>query len=323
MKKIITFLFFIFLFYPSYFQAQSLSLPFLFKTGYRINYLYLPEQNNVDIRYQMQQVQFQSMFSLKSKASLELANFNFSKMDVGFRQTFLSINAGVRFFDSNITPEIRTFGNLSLGLTHIRAGIRKGVWLYMANIGTVQDLNAINTIQPFGVVGVANIGILGLKKQNIFGAALAYTQAGRFLPVPIIGFNRQLSNKWDFNLLLPVSLAFNYQWNNKTNIRLRVNPQFFQVNMNNINNRFLPNSDDKTVTLQNRQLEINTILQYKYHKNLRFVIQAGAVIGNQLSLQQNKNTYQKNDFDIFPQFLAGIHFNLSDGWIGPQMLMAD
>ncbi|TAG92672.1 MAG: hypothetical protein EAZ20_02355 [Bacteroidetes bacterium] len=321
--------YFLFLFILTFNQffvlsGQSLNLPFLFKTGYRINYLYLPEQIKNEVRYQMQQVQFQSMFSIKSKASLDLANFNFSKMDVGFRQTFLSINAGARFFDSNLTTNTKTFANISLGITHIRAGVRKGIWLYTGNIGTVQDIENTNEIRPFGIVGVANIQILGLKKQNIFGLAAAYTQAGRILPIPIIGLNRRLSSKWDLNLLLPVNIAFNYAWSNKKNLKFRINPQFFQVNLHNISPNFLPNPlQNNPITLQSSQLEINTIFQYKYHKNLKFVVQAGGVFANQLSLQQDKKVYQKFNFDIFPQFLVGFHFNLADGWIGPQMFMAD
>ncbi len=322
------YLLFLILFQIFWLSGQSLSLPFLFKTGYRVNYLYVPEQAQNDVRYQMQQIQFQSMFSIKSKASLDLADFKLSKMDVGFRQTFLSINGGVRFFDSNIITNPRTFANISLGITHISAGIRKGVWLYTGNIGTVQDVENTNEIRPFGIVGVANIQILGLKKQNIFGVAVAYTQAGRLLPIPIIGLNRRLSDKWDLNLFIPVNISFNYNRNRKTTLKFRINPQFFQVNLNNTVPRFLPNvtnniPQNNAITLQNSQLEINTTLQYKYHKNLRLVAQIGGVFGNQLSLQQDKKVYEKFNFDIFPQFLVGVHFNLSDGWIGTQTFMAD
>jgi hypothetical protein len=64
-------------------------------------------------------------------------------------------------------------------------------------------------------------------------------------------------------------------------------------------------------------------LQHKLNKNMRLVLQAGAVMGNQIQLQRERTSYQKHQFNVFPQFLAGIQLNLSDGWLGPQMFMTD
>ncbi len=307
--------------------AQGLDIPFLFKTGLRTQVTYTPIQADSNLNMQINHYQVQGIFSLKSNIN---ANFSLKKFDIGIKQNFLTINVGMRVVNMNFSPENKAnyWANLTLGYTSIKAGIRNGIWVRTLQVGAVQDVEDLGNTRPFVLGAVAKVFILGLRKQNIFGLGVAYTPQGRILPVPIIGFNRKLSDKWDMNLLIPASIAFIWKTTNKLKIRCRLNPNALQVGSKNLPYFAQNNTQNPQITQANRlqytQFETNLSMQYQLNKNTRIVAQAGYLIGSNLNF--NGNNTKIGEIKLgngFPQFTFGFHFNLSDGFLGSQMFMAD
>lgn len=317
--------------------AQSIDIPFLFKTGLRTQVSYMPIQAEDRFQMNIAHYQMQGIFSLKSKLNADIS-LKKLKFDVGLRQDFLTINAGMRVVNSDFFPANKPnyWGNITLGYTSIKAGLKNGVWVKTLQISAVQDVEDLGKARPFVLGAVAKVFILGLRTQNIFGVGVAYTPQGSIFPVPIIGFNRRLSEKWDMNLLIPANIAFIYKHNNKLRIRTRISPNALQVGGKNLpffQTNTPDNSQNPPQNLQVAQanrfqytaLEANIGVQYQINKNLRMVGQVGYLFATHLNFREDKTKIGevKLQNNFMPQFTFGFHFSLSDGIFGSQMFMAD
>ncbi len=342
-KKIIYSLFFqlfIACFATKTMAQLGIDMPFWFKTGLRVQTSYTPIQNDSTLNLRMAHYQVQGIFSIKSKLS---ANLNadiklkdigkkgafkniFRKSNIGFKQSFIAFNVGMRVVEGNIFSDQNThyWANANISYTNIKASLRGGVWVRTLQIGAVQDVHNLADTRPFALVAIAKIYVKGLRKQNIFGLGAAYTPNGKILPIPIIGFNRRLAKKWDLNVLIPANIAVLYQANKNLLYRLRINANSLQTGAT----RLLPITQNAQIRtpdrLQYTQLETNLSLQYKITKNLLLLVQGAYLRGTNLNFSENKHfLYDAKLSKGFFYGSVGIHFNLKDGLFGSQMFMVD
>lgn len=317
----------------------GIDMPFWFKTGLRVQTSYTPIQNDSTLDLRMTHYQVQGIFSLKSKLNAKLStdislkdiNKNIvknllKKSDIGFKQSFIALNVGMRVVEGNIFSDQNKhyWANANISYTNIKASLRGGVWVRTLQIGAVQDVENLTNTRPFALGAIAKIFVKGLRKQNIFGLGVAYTPNGKILPIPIIGFNRRLAKKWDLNILIPANIAVLYQANKKLLYRLRINPNSLQTGAT----RLLPITQNAQLRTPNRlqytQLETNLSVQYKVTKNLLLLVQSAYLRGTNLNF--NENNHFLYDLKLSKGFFyasVGVHFNLKDGLFGSQMFMVD
>ena len=318
----------------------GIDMPFWFKTGLRVQTSYTPIQNDSTLDLRMAHYQVQGIFSIKSKLSANLnadiklkdigkkGSFKniFKKSDIGFKQSFIAFNAGMRVVEGNIFSDKNThyWANANISYTNIKASLRGGVWVRTLQVGAVQDVDNLQDTRPFALAAVAKIFVKGLRKQNIFGLGIAYTPNGKILPIPIIGFNRRLAKKWDINVLIPANIAVLYQANKNLLYRLRINANSLQTGVT----RLLPITQNAQLRTPNRldytQLETNLSVQYKFTKNLLLLVQGAYLIGTNLNFSHDNHfLYDAKLSKGFFYGSMGLHFNLKDGLFGSQTFMVD
>ncbi len=316
-------------FFPKKSFSQGLDIPFLFKTGFRTQASFTPIQGEDNFNMNITHYQLQGIFSLKSRVEADVDLLKL-KFDVGLKQNFFTFNTGLRVVQSDFFPEKNTnyWGNLTLGYTSIKAGLKNGIWVRTIQAGAVQDVDDLENARPFVLGAIAKVFVMGLRKQNIFGLGVAYTPQGKIFPVPIIGFNRRISEKWDMNLLIPANIAFIWKPNNKFRFRFRVNPNALQVGSKNLPIFQNPNQNlqfTQSNRMQFTTLELNLGIQYQLSKNIRMIAQAGCLFGSNINFRENNTKLGEVKLrdNFIPQITAGFHFNLKDGLFGSQMFMAD
>ncbi|MBL4594781.1 MAG: hypothetical protein JKX68_13350 [Flavobacteriales bacterium] len=202
-------------------NAQSFHIDFLFHPGATVGAEYLfPSAINDSVDFQLTKYKFQVTQPLKTKFGIDLKGFNFKKMDAKASQVFLSYNLSVTqpsVTDNGFYENIYTGG---FGITAITASIRKGIWLYSANVFASENSTTLKeNFTPNARGYIANVKIKNLKFIYFYGGGLLFFE-GKLYPFPVLGFRAKLSSKLRAELVLPISAKINYKVNKKLNLDL-------------------------------------------------------------------------------------------------------
>lgn len=305
-KKIV---FFVCLLFSKNIFSQHIGLNWLFQTGFRVGWQAQSPQNFSDsLQFSLQNFHVSAIIPLSGKANLDI-----KKLDFKAQQTFLTMQAGLRHTQLSQVAQKPNLYTLSIGLTHIRASIWNGFWLYYTNMGILRDLESSQN-DAFFVGAFAKIKVKGLRKQNIYGVALSYN-FGNFLPIPLLGFNRKLSEKWDIHLLLPLQAAFLYRLSSKTDIRLQSQIQFFRVSVKSLEN-WTKNSSQ----LSFQEIRTGILFRQKIAKNRRLLAEVGWSDARSLDFWDKENQLvQKNRLNGGLYWSFSLQFDVGNSPIGSQL----
>ncbi|NQX96691.1 MAG: hypothetical protein HRT73_02270, partial [Flavobacteriales bacterium] len=207
--------------------SQSLNVDFLFNPGITLGteYIMLSALND-STDFQLTKYNFQFSQPLKTKVGikgLDLKNFSFKKLDAKASQLFLNYNVSV--IQPNVTDNnsFETLYKAGFGFTAVTASVRKGIWLYSANLYATENNTTLGeSFTPNFRGYIANIKTKNLKTFYIFGGGLLVHQ-GQFIPFPLLGIKTKLAKKIRLEILLPVHAKLNYRINKKMNLDAVVN----------------------------------------------------------------------------------------------------
>lgn len=205
-------------------KAQSFNLGFLFNSGAVLaTDYYVPSAVNDSVNFENIKYKFKITQALKTKMGVDLAGFNFKKMDAKASQIFLNYGAQVtqpRFSENN---NLENIYRLEAGITAITASIRKGIWVYSADIYLDESESTLSESPVPNFKGYfANINIKSLKFQYFYGAGVVVNQ-GKIYPFPVIGFRNKFNSKWKLDLVIPQHVKLNYTASKKVNLDLATN----------------------------------------------------------------------------------------------------
>jgi len=299
-------------------QAQfNFALNQIFRPNVRVRYQYAPTMGWADsTRFGYQQMSVAGIIPLGGGVQAKL-----KELKLQANQTFLNIQVGARKADVSHLKHSELWSNASIGVTHVRGRLGRGVWVYSAQMGLLADADIPDRRNFFGVAAVAKLQIMGLRKQNIYGVALAFSRAGVF-PVPIFGWNRKLAKKWDIAILLPVQVGVSYRVNKKCT--LEWNNTFSTV-------AFPLDAQQLRYSLPDAQwgqyLDVRSSLELtqKLNKNWQIIGEIGVTPYRSLQWSDNKaKTIQKFNGAAIGGFVTlGIRYSLPKGWLSAQMFEAD
>ncbi len=296
-------------------SAQSLSLNWLFKPGMRFNTSFLPKQNLRDtINFGMLHFNTSLIIPVKGKAEANLSEFN-----IKGSQTFVTANLGTRFLQTELIAYEKLAHNFSLGVTHIQADMKNGVWFYTANIGIVESPETFDKIEPFFIGAAAKIVLKGLQTHNIYGLAITYSY-NRFIPIPLFGINRKLSDNWKFSMILPAYAELIYSKNSALQLSLRTDFSTFRTGIIPSNERVLtPNQLKEKASLQYRDVRLGFSMRYNMGNKIRVFGQLGAAFFRSLKTFQGAEEVRSFSSPIAPFLNIGVHINLGNAPLGSQL----
>ncbi len=307
MKRKITITLFIYFGSIASLIAQSLNVGFLFSPGVTFSTDYLmPSAINDSTDFQLTRYNFQVSQPLKTKIGikgLSLKDFSFKKLDAKASQLFL--NYGFTVVQPNVDENgnFETIYKPKIGFTAITASIRKGIWIYSANIYAEESAESIGKdFTPNARGYILNVKTKNLKTFYFYGGGLAVHQ-GRVIPFPILGLRSRLSKKIKTEIILPVQIAFNYEFNKKVNIDLMA--QFSGLNSIYRNGS---GYSDNHQTVNYRQLKTFLSLNAKLGKHYKVRIEGGYS-----SLQHLYSWTAKTSQQIESAPYVGISLNYNFG----------
>jgi len=207
--------------------GQSFNVNFLFNPGITLGSEYLTPtaiNDSIDFKLNTQTVQF--VIPLKTKfgvKGLTFKDFSFKKLDAKASQLFLTskVSASEPLYTENNT--FSTIYTVDIGFTAVSASIRKGIWLYSANIYFSENTKTLtkNPVPNFRGY-MAKVKIKSLDFIYFYGGSIIVNQ-GKFIPVPLFGFRKSLSPKINTLLIFPVQATINYKASKKIKLNLGVN----------------------------------------------------------------------------------------------------
>lgn len=307
-----------FVLFAYFVYGQNMDIPSLFKPGLRLGGIYMPDiRVNDTVNYGMARIRATVIIPLNGNVSLDLKHLNISA-----HQSFLSLNAGLR--ETHFTPLIANnqVYNVALGVTHIRASLKNGFWIFHGRI--LYDLDLINQNNDvFSVLGgAAKIYVKGINKINIFGVGVAYSKIA--IPFPIVGFRRKIADGLSITAILPLEVDLGYDLSPKFELEFRnaisALKTGFLVDMD---NKYLPNYRNDNVLLSNYNYLATLLVIFKPHNNLQIYAEGGVYPYLQLNLTEDNKKIVKYTHYFAPYASVTIRYSVGKFLFGSQLFGTD
>ncbi len=305
----------LFLFFTDLALAQSLSLNWLFKPGMRFTTSFVPKMKVQDtVNFGMMHFNTSFIIPVNGKAEASLR-----EMNLRASQTFITANIGTRFLQTEVIGFQKLVHNFSLGVTHIQADMKNGIWFYTANIGFVESPETFEKIKPFMIGAAARIVVKGLSTYNIYGLGITYNY-DRIIPIPLFGINRQVADNWKFGMILPAYAELTYIVSEDVQVALRSDFSIFRTGV-------LPpisraQSKEKT-SLQYRDVRLGFSMRYEPNSSLRLFAQAGVAGFRSLRLYDGEAISRAFVPPFAPFLNLSLHINFGNAPIGSQLFGND
>lgn len=285
--------------------SQSFNTGILFNPGVTLSSDYMmPTPINSSADFQLTKYNLKFIQPLKTKIGIDLKNFNFKKMDAKASQIFLNYNFGVAQPKVTENDNFENIYKVGIGITALSASIRKGIWLYSANVYADENSETFTeNLTPNFRAYVANIKTKNLKTFYFYGAGLLVNQ-GKVIPFPLLGLKTRLG-KSDFRaeLIVPLHAKLNYRFNKKLNMDA-------VVHFNGINTVYRQGSgyanDDITFNL--RQLKTYLALNTKLGSHYNLKVEGGYSVLQKITSWEGN--YRQN---IDPTPYVGLAFTYNFG----------
>ncbi len=291
-------------------SGQSFRFGYLFAPGATIGGEYaMPATVNDSLSFDLARYRAQLTIPLKTKVKTDL-NFDklkkldFSGVDLKARQDFLMFNYGQRYpgFEGFATDN-QNIHTVSVGYTGISAGLRKGIWIYSANIYLAESAESFGTgFRPNALLYGVRVRLNNLKFIYFYGAGAVYN-FGQFLPVPIFGFTNKIGKNLRLTAILPVQVSLSYKLS-KT----------FKVEQINTLSGFNPVYVTAASQMNFRHVKSNITFLMKLDKGFSASLEGGYSWWRGLNVYDKPFHFQ-SDFDMkpAPYLSLNINYNLGRG----------
>lgn len=298
-------------------EAQSIDIPSLFNPGIRVGGLYLPEISvNDSVKYGMGRIRTTFIIPLNGNIKVSLKDLN-----IAARQSFLSVNAGVRETDFSPMKTSNNLYNLSVSFLHIRASISNGLWVYYGRAGLDNDLRNDQNIFFTGLAGAAKIYIKGINKINVFGLGVVYSK--RVWPVPIIGLRRKLAENTTLTAILPIEVDITHKFSNKFEAEFKNAVAALKTGfvVDTLNTHY---RNDHLI-LSNFNLQTSLLFIYKATRNLQIYAEGGVYpfLRLNLTLSDEKTKIVTYNYYFAPYAGITIRYNIGKFLFGSQLFGTD
>ena len=316
MKKQFTYYFLLFhLLCTDAIFAQSLGLNWLFKPGMRFTTSFITKQNVQDtINFGAIHFNTSLIIPVKGKAELNLGELNLRGS-----QTFFTVNAGTRFLQTELLGFQKLTHNFSFGVTHLEASMKNGVWFYTVNMGVVESPETFNNISPFFIGAAAKIVMRDFYNHNIYGVGITYNY-DRFIPFPLFGINRQLTDNWKLSMILPAYAELIYSKDEDFQFAIRTDFSTFRTGIIPPNERALtPAQAREKASLQYRDVRLAGSVRYSPSSRVRFLGQVGIATFRSLRTFQGAELMRSLVPPIAPFINVAIHINFGNAPLGSQI----
>ena len=299
--------------------SQSFNIDFLFTPGVTLGSEYLMSSEIDDSTdFQLAKYNFQYSQPLKTKVGvkgLDLKSFSFKKLDARASQLFLNYSFSV--IQPTVTDDNR-FENLykgGFGFTAITASLKKGIWMYSANVYATENSTTLTKSFTPNLRGyLVNIKTKNLKTFYIFGGGLLVHQ-DQFIPFPLLGIKTKLAPKLRTEIILPVHIKLNYRINKKISLDA-------VAHYNGINSVYREgeayNNTDQTINV--RQLKTYMSVNAKISKHYKLKIEAGYSSFQRFYSWNNKSS---ESISGAPYFGVSINYNFGKSVLGNFMSQAE
>lgn len=314
MRKIIYFILLAFFLANTSF-AQSLGLNWLFKPGMRFTTSFIPKQKVQDtVGFGLMHFNTSLIIPVKGKAELNIGDLNLRGS-----QTFVTVNVGTRFLQTELVGFQKLTHNFSFGVTHLEANMKNGVWFYTVNMGIVESPETFDKIKPFFIGAAAKIVMRDFYNHNIYGVGITYNY-DRFIPFPLFGINRQLTDTWKLSMILPAYAELIYSSSNDIQFALRTDFSTFRTGIIPTNERGLtPAQLREKASLQYRDVRLATSIRYNPSSRIRLFAQVGVAAFRSLRTYQGETIIRSLVPPIAPFINVAIHINFGNAPLGSQI----
>jgi len=255
-------------------QAQSFNVDFLFNPSITLGTEYIPSSTiNDSTNFTFIKHKAQFVLPLKTKfgvKGLKLKNFSFKKLDAKASQLFLTSNLNIIKPTANKSNNFSTIYAGNIGFTALTASIKKGIWLYAANINFAENSTTIiKSSMPNFSGYIAKIKVKSLKFAYFYGISLT-TNQGKIYPLPIFGVRQKFNKKLSASLVFPVQVKLIYKASKNIKINLATN--FDGINTIYRVGSVIKNNDN---SINYRQLKTYLGVNTKINTHFKLYFEAG------------------------------------------------
>lgn len=142
----------------------------------------------------------------------------------------------------------------------------------------------------------------------------------RFIPFPLFGINRQLTDTWKLSMILPAYAELIYSSSNDIQFALRTDFSTFRTGIIPTNERGLtPAQLREKASLQYRDVRLATSIRYNPSSRIRLFAQVGVAAFRSLRTYQGETIIRSLVPPIAPFINVAIHINFGNAPLGSQI----
>lgn len=191
----------------------------------------------------------------------------------------------------------RNLHSASLGALGISLTKKYRVLFWSVNANVSEEEQTFDHAVPRfnGIIGKAHVK--GVRKQFFYGLALTASD-GLNLPLPFIGGNAPMGDRWSFQYVLPLQAAFNY----KASKELR-----FQVGVGGDGYRSGFAQGDERVNLNYTALRAFVNVRHRINRHLQLRAEVSGLASHGLRLPDASGEMQRTAIDPGLQAMVGVN----------------
>lgn len=219
------------------------------------------------------------------------------KNAVRIRASQVMGNARYGYRELMIGDDVRMLHSASIGALGISLTKNYRVLFWSANMNVSEEESTIDQSIPRfnGVIGKAHIK--GLRKQFFYGLALTASD-GLNLPLPFIGGNAPMGDRWSFQYVLPLQAAFGYKASKDLRFLIGVGADGYRSG--------IARGDDR-INLNYTALRAFVNMRHRLTPHLQLRAEVSGLASHSLRLPDASGEMQRTAIDPGVQAMVGLN----------------
>lgn len=219
------------------------------------------------------------------------------KNSVRVRASQVLLNARYTPRELRIGDELHTLHSASIGALGISLTKKYRVLFWSVNANLSESAATLDEAVPRfnGIIG--KMQVKGLRRQVFYGLAVSASD-GLNLPLPFVGGQEPLGERWSFQYILPVQLAVGYKASQRTRFSVGIGADGFRSGFA---------AGDQRVNLNYTALRAFLLVRHKLSNTLQLRAEVNGLPVHALRIPDANNELQRFPIDAGLNAMVGVN----------------
>lgn len=219
------------------------------------------------------------------------------KNSVRVRASQVLLNARYNPRELRFGDELHTLHSATIGLLGISLTKKYRLLFWSVNVNVNESAATFDQAVPRfnGIIG--KMQVKGVRRQVLYGLALLVSD-GLNLPLPFVGGQEPMGERWSFQYILPVQLAVGYKASQRTRFSAGIGADGFRSGFA---------AADRRVNVNYTSLRAFLLVRHKLSKTLQLRAEVAGLPVHALRMPDANNELLRYPIDVGVNVMVGVN----------------